>query len=320
MRRVAIIGGETHLGEILALVGTELEVTGTSMPEPLRALAFPGLQVPNLDSPERLLAEIEHDLVALANENDHRFAAVMAALRAGKDVVADKPLCLAMEEQVELERYLADHPERRLLTLLTLRGTPLWAGLREQIREGAIGIPAFTHVRMAVRLKREQRPPWFLDVRRSGGMFLDLLIHGLDQVEWLSGRRIVAVTANTGNVGDPTDPYLRDHAAVYCELDDGTAAMVEGQRLLPDTQNEDYRATVAGSLGVADLRMSPPRLTVTSPAGADAEVQDLPAPVSVVADWLEQGSVVDQAASLRANRLALLATLSAQERRRVEGA
>ena len=38
-----------------------------------------------------------------------------------------------------------------------------------------------------MQLKREERPPWFLDCRRSGGLFLDLLIHGIDQVEWGAG-------------------------------------------------------------------------------------------------------------------------------------
>jgi predicted dehydrogenase len=178
-------------------------------------------------------------------------------------------------------------------------------------------VPAFTHVRMAVQLKRAQRPPWFLDVRRSGGLFLDLLIHGLDQVEWLTGRRIAALTANTGNLGEPADPQLRDHAAVYCELDDGSAALVEGQRMLPGTKGSDYRVTVAGSCGLADLVLAPPSLTVTSPAGAEVAEKDLPSTVSVVADWLAGGSLVGQEASLRANRLALLATVAAQERRRL---
>jgi myo-inositol 2-dehydrogenase/D-chiro-inositol 1-dehydrogenase len=255
--------------------------------------------------------------VAVANENDCKAEAVLAALAAGCDVIADKPLAITRTDQRRIERFLAAHPERRLLMLLTLRGQPLYSRLRDVVREGRLGVPAFTHVRMAVQLKRAQRPPWFLDVRRSGGLFLDLLIHGLDQVEWLTGRRIAALTANTGNLGEPADPQLRDHAAVYCELDDGSAALVEGQRMLPGTKGSDYRVTVAGSCGLADLVLAPPSLTVTSPAGAEVAEKDLPSTVSVVADWLAGGSLVGQEASLRANRLALLATVVAQERRRL---
>ena len=53
-------------------------------------------------------------------------------------------------------------------------------------------------------------------------------------------------------------------------------------------------------------------LTVTTPGGAEVETADLPEPRSVVADWLAGGNLVGQAASLRANRLSILATRSAE--------
>jgi predicted dehydrogenase len=317
MLKVGIIGGETHIGEVTALRGKALEIAGAAVRPDQADWARQQFGCPVFGDYRELLAAGPLDCVAVANENDRKAEVVLASLKAGCDAIVDKPLAITRPEQDRIARFLSGHPGRRLLVLLTLRGQPLWAGLRDLVGRGGIGAPAFTHVRMAVQLKRAQRPPWFLDVRRSGGIFLDLLIHGLDQVEWLTGRRIAALTATTGNLGDPADPHRRDHAAVYCELDDGTAAVVEGQRLLPDTKGSDYRVTVAGSLGVADLAMNPAQLTVTSPAGADRQVRDLPAPVSVVADWIGRGGLVDQAASLRANRLALMATVSAAQRRKV---
>ena len=195
---------------------------------------------------------------------------------------------------------------------------PLWAALRDVVQNGEIGEPAFTHLRMAVRWKRAERPPWFLDVGRSGGLFLDLLIHGLDQIEWVTGRRIVAVTANTGNLGFPDETNLRDHAAVYCELDDGSSAVAEGQRMLPDTKSSDYRVLVAGTKGYADLDQSEGSVLVTSAAGCEQRLDELPEPVSIVKDWLSGGNLVSQAASLRANRLAILATMSANSGQRLK--
>jgi predicted dehydrogenase len=256
--------------------------------------------------------------VAVANENDLKAATVMRALEERCDVVVDKPLALSFEEQDRISAFLGAHLERRLLMLLTLRGMPVWAGLRDIVRGGGVGAPAFCHVRMAVRLKRAERPPWFLDVRRAGGLFLDLLIHGLDQVEWATGSSIVALTATTGNLQDPADEHLRDHAAVFCELADGGSALVEGQRMLPDTRGSDYRMLVAGTAGYADLDMVGGAVKVTSSAGAEVEAARLPEPRSVVADWLAGGDLVDQAASLRANRLAIAATRSAAEGRRLE--
>jgi len=317
MRKVGIIGGETHIHEITQLNGKGLELVGAAVRPDQVEQAQEQFDCPVVTDAMALIDGGRMDLAAIANENDMKAETILAALKAGCDVAVDKPLAITMPEQERIEAVLSANPGRKLLMLLTLRGDPVWAGLREAIRAGRIGTPAFTHVRMAVRLKRAQRPPWFLDVKRSGGVFLDLLIHGLDQVEWLIGRRIVAVTANMGNLGYPEEIDLRDHAAVYCELDDGSAAVVEGQRMLPDTKGNDYRVTVAGTLGCADLWSAEQRLIVTSPEAADVPVEVLPEPVSVVEDWLGGGELIGQATSLRANRLAILATQSAETHERV---
>ncbi|MBI3920370.1 MAG: Gfo/Idh/MocA family oxidoreductase [Armatimonadetes bacterium] len=319
MKKVGIIGGETHIGEVTNLRGGALEVVGAAVREDQTKWATEAFGVPVVTDYRELLVREDVDLVAVANENDLRGKVVLDALLAGKDVVVDKPLAITDDEQDAIEKLLADHAERRLLMLLTLRGNSLYAGLRQVVRRGQIGTPAFTHVRMAVQLKRESRPPWFLDWHRSGGLFLDLLIHGLDQVEWATGKRIVALTANMGNLGEPGEANLHDHAAVYCELEDGSAAVVEGQRMLPPTKGSDYRMTVAGTKGCADLSLAEGKLRVTDPDGEDRPLESLPEAVSVVADWLEGGELVPQSASLRANRLALVATESAITHKRVEG-
>jgi len=318
VKRVVIIGGETHIGEITKLAGAELEIAGVVVRDDQREKAGEDFKAPVYATEDELYAQARPQIAAVANENDCKAATVLRALEEGCDVVVDKPLAITFKEQESIEEFLRANPERRVLMLLTLRGAPLWSGMRQAVQSGAVGAPAFCHVRMAVRLKRAERPPWFLDVRRAGGLFLDLLIHGIDQVEWATGAHIVALTATTGNLGDPADEHLRDHAAVFCELDNGGSALIEGQRMLPDTMGSDYRMLVAGTRGYADLSMAGNTLTVTTPEGAEVETTDLPEPRSVVADWLASGDLVDQTASLRANRLSILATQSAEQGKRLE--
>ncbi len=318
MYRVGIVGGETHIGEVTALAGSRLQIVAAAVRDDQADWASQTFGCPVVSDYRQLLGDSDPDIISVANENDLHAEVILAALAAGKDVICDKPLCLTLDEQDAIEQALAENPDRRVLNLLTLRGQPRWMALRDVVRSGRIGTPAFVHVRMAVRLKRDQRPTWFLDYKRSGGLFLDLLIHGLDQVEWLTGRRIVALSANQGNLSDPAAPDLRDHAAVYCELDDGSAALCEGQRMLPDTKGSDYRVTVAGTDGYADLLMAEDRLIVTDRDAADVQVPEAPDAVSVVADWLDRGSVIPQQASLRANRLAILATLAAEQSARLQ--
>ena len=181
----------------------------------------------------------------------------------------------------------------------------LWAGLEDAATS------------LVDDLLEEIPPARSLSRQATRKAVLDLLIHGIDQVEWITDSRIVALTARTGNLSHPEDTHLRDHASVYCELDSGATAVVEGQRMLPDTKGSDYRVTVAGTLGYADLLQTDNRLIVTTPEAADVPVDELPGPVSLVEDWLRGGDLVPQAASLRANRLALLATRSAAQAERI---
>jgi len=167
--KVGIIGGETHFGEITQLQGKALEIMAAAVrPEQVEwAQETFGCRV--FENTENLLACKDLDLIFVANENDRRAEAIVAVLGAGCDVIVDKPLAITMEQQQQqIESILQRNSRRRLFMLLTLRGSPLYAGLRGILQENEIGSPAFTHVRMAVRLKRKQRPPWFLDVRRSG--------------------------------------------------------------------------------------------------------------------------------------------------------
>ena len=318
MKRVAIIGGETHIGEITQLAGKELEIVGALVREDQKEHATKTFNAPLFDNEDTLYAQAKPEIIAVANENNQKAPVILRALKEGCDLVVDKPLGITMDEHRQVETLLKANPGRKLLMLLTLRGNPLWAGLRNQVQAGAVGVPAFCHVRMAVRLKREQRPPWFLDVRQAGGLFLDLLIHGIDQVEWVTGSKVTALSAVMGNLSDPSDKHLRDHASVFCELDNGGSAVIEGQRMLPDTKGSDYRMHVAGTEGYADLSMADNRLTVTNAAGAETPITDLPQARSVVADWLSGGTLVDQPASLRSNYLSALATEASEKKVRIE--
>lgn len=315
MKRVVVVGGETHAGEVTQLDGVMLEIVGAAVREEQRAEAnriFKRVSTNYLELLDALIPEI----VFVANENDQKAEVIIAALRRGMSVIVDKPLAMTMGEQEEIETLLSERPTCRLLNLLTLRGRPDWRGVRDAVARDAIGTPAFCHVRMAVQLKREQRPPWFLDYRRSGGLFLDLLIHGIDMVEWTMGQKIVAVSAVTGNLGFPEDQWLHDHATVFCELKSGASAVVEGQRMLPATKGSDYRMSIAGSKGVIDLTMGE-NVRITNPSGANQVLAELPEAKSIVADWLQESNLISQDESLRANRLAILAAEAARDHKRV---
>lgn len=317
MNRIGIIGGETHIAEITKLAGTKIEIVGAAVRADQAESVGKELGCPVVSDYNELFDTYRPEIVGIANENNLKAQAILDSLDRGCDVIVDKPLAISAEEQRAIERKLSEKPERKLLNLLTLRAMGHWRALRDRVTAGVLGKPAFMHVRMAVRLKRDQRPPWFLDVRYAGGPILDLLIHGIDQVEWITESRITAITAVMGNLSDPSDEHLRDHAAVFCELASGASAVVEGQRMLPDTKGSDYRVHLAGTFGYADLDHVDKELYITTPEEAEKRIDSLPPDLSLVEQWLDGGDLVTQEESLRANRLSVLATRSADARQRM---
>ena len=316
MKRIGIIGGETHMAEITQLAGSKFEIVGAAARQDQIDTVGSSLGCPVVTDHRELLDSYGPEIVGVANENNLKAEVILDCLDHGCDVIVDKPLAINSEEQSAIEAKV-EESGRKLLNLLTLRGMGHWRGLHDLVAEGKIGTPAFMHVRMAVRLKRDQRPPWFLDVRYAGGPILDLLIHGIDQVEWITGSKITAVTAVMGNLSDPSEKHLRDHAAVFCELSNGSSAVVEGQRMLPDTKGTDYRVHVAGTLGFADLDHGSKYLRMTNPDGDGQKIETFPPDVLVVEQWLDGGDLVTQEESLRANRISVRATEAAVEGRRI---
>jgi len=310
VKKVCIIGGETHIGEIISCLGKGMELLAVCVNDDVYNKFFVKYGIPNYTDDDKMLAENKCDVVGIANENDKKFESVMKCLNNGLDVIVDKPLCITMKEQILLEKK-ADETKRDILMLLTLRGNPPYMAVKRCIDNNIIGAPVFSHIRMSVQLKKEQRPPWFLDVNRSGGLFLDLLIHGIDVLEWITGYKIKSMVSNTGNIGHEQDINLRNHASLFCELSNGGTAVIEGQRMLPSVKGSDYRIMIAGTEGYLDMDMVSGKVVCTNSKGLNIEVT-LPAKVSVVEKWLLKDPIVGTQESLRANRLAVMATEAAQ--------
>ncbi|NDL57449.1 Gfo/Idh/MocA family protein [Phytoactinopolyspora mesophila] len=132
----------------------------------------------------------------------HRVCAE-TALRAGKDVICEKPLARHHDDAVAMAR-LADQEGRQLLPAHVVRFRAEYAAMRAAVHEGRIGVPA------VARYSRTAPFPawssWFADPQESGGVVLDLLIHDLDIAHWVCGEvtEVYAVTSQAQHQGTPT--------------------------------------------------------------------------------------------------------------------
>ena len=149
---------------------------------------------------------------------DRRGPIAVEALRHGKDVVADKPGCVTLEQLEDLERAVAESGRFWSVTFSERFESRCAAKAGELVREGRIGRVVQT---LGLGPHREGdrahlvgaagRPDWFYDRRRTGGILTDIASHQIDQFLWFTGAETAEiVTSAVANYTHPDAPLMQD--------------------------------------------------------------------------------------------------------------
>src|SRR3989449_1003597 len=115
----------------------------------------------------------------------------LAAVRAGKPLLIEKPLALTVADAREMVRAARDAGVT-LMTAQTLRFTPVLARLRDRLAD--VGPLEYLVLTM-----RADRPPhrWLGDPGQAGGgVLLEIGIHLLDLIRFLTGAEAVGAVAD----------------------------------------------------------------------------------------------------------------------------
>jgi len=137
-------------------------------------------------SVKKLLADSSIDVVYISTTNELHHDQVIAAAKAGKHVLCEKPLALNAEDAIEM--VLACRKAGVVMaTNHHLRNAATHRKIRDLIAQGAIGKPLFARVFHAVYL-----PPhlqgWRLDKPNAGGgVILDITVHDVDTLRFTLG-------------------------------------------------------------------------------------------------------------------------------------
>jgi 1,5-anhydro-D-fructose reductase (1,5-anhydro-D-mannitol-forming) len=139
------------------------------------------------DSLDALLADPAVQVVYVSTTNELHHGQVLAAARAGKHVLCEKPLALSVDDALDMVRA-CEAAGVVLATNHHLRNAATHRKLRELIQAGAIGRPLFARVFHAVYL-----PPnlqgWRIDKPGAGGgVVLDITVHDIDTLRFLLTR------------------------------------------------------------------------------------------------------------------------------------
>lgn len=273
-----------------------------------------------------MLQESDADVVAIGDYYARRGALAIEALRAGKHVLSDKPLCTTLDEQTEIER-LSAQSQRSIFLQLDSRGSGAFRAVRETILAGELG--AVTTIRIDAQhpLLWGTRPGWYFEPGKHGGTINDIGIHAFDFVPWMTGLEWKTINAaRSWNAKATEAPHFHDCAQLMATLTNGAGVVADFSYLAPDklgyTLPHYWRLTVHGTRGLAETHLTSETVTVIT--DSDATPQTRPAKTNLTRAYLDEflreiageknaPDALSTDACLRASRLALEAQQRATE-------
>ena len=240
------------------------------------------------ESYEALLQDENVQAVAIGDYYGVRGQRVIQALKAGKHVICDKPVCTSLKELDEIEKLL-NETGLKLGCMLDLRYEPALRHLALMVRKGMLGeikTAAFTGQHP---LNQSVRPGWYFEKGKHGGTFNDIAIHGVDAIGWLTGSPWTkTLYARQWNAFADLAPDFKDCAQCVGELANGANVMADVSYAAPSPVGfrtpAYWRFTLWGTRGFAECRYGDD--TVTLMQTGDAQPAQVKASHPVTADCL----------------------------------
>jgi len=316
--RAVIRGG----GELVSFHAAEPELAARF------ARSFPTAR--RVRDEREILDDASIHLVVSASIPSERAALGVRAMRAGKDVMVDKPGATTLDQLSELRRVQGE--TGRICSIMyserfenpgTVHASALVAG-------GAIGDVIQTVGLGPHRLNAATRPEWFWQRERFGGILCDIASHQFDQfLHFTSSTRADVVAAQVANFHHRERAEFEDFGDVMVQGDGGTG-YIRVDWFTPAGLGTwgDGRLTILGTDGYVEVRRN---IDVAQRAGGnhvylvngagtryiDASATELPYGRQLVDDVLQRTqTAMSQAHCFLATELALRAQAMA---RRVEG-
>ena len=206
--------------------------------------------------------------VAIGSSTDTHADLIIRAAKAGKAIFCEKPVDL------DLTRARACADAVRAAGVICLIGfqrryDPTFAAVKARLAKGDIGRPE-----MLIVTSRDPGPPPLDYIKRSGGIFKDMLIHDFDVFRWIMDDEAATVYATGSCLVDPGLAAAGDvdATAVTIRTRDGRLAQINTMRRA--AYGYDQRFEVIGSKGM--LQAGNHRPTEALLWSADAVAADKP--------------------------------------------
>ena len=244
--KVGLIGtgriGVLHAKNVMQTPGAEL-VYITDVNQQVAKACGEELGVTVSPDHRQMLEDPNIDAIVICSSTDTHAPLIIEAAEAGKHIFCEKPVDFDLDK---IDRALASVQKAgvKLQIGFNRRFDANAMRVKAAIDSGEVGVPHRLHI-----ISRDPAPPPAEYIKRSGGLFLDMMIHDFDMARFLMGCEATEIYTMAGVMIDPEIGSLGDvdTAVVMLKFENGAIATIENSR--KTVYGYDQRLEVFGSEG-----------------------------------------------------------------------
>ncbi|NLE67020.1 MAG: Gfo/Idh/MocA family oxidoreductase [Lentisphaerae bacterium] len=189
--------------------------------------------IPHWCASEKELLRQPLDAVYIATPLNHHCRQVIAAARAGKHILCEKPMAGTLREADRMDAACRDAGIRFMMGFC-MRNNVYHKKARELVQSGALGRMVMGRAELTCWY-----PPipgaWRQDIALGrGGALIDMGNHCLDILEWILGSRITEVAGFQDQLVHAYATPVEDTATTLVRFDNGAHGIVDNYFNVPD--------------------------------------------------------------------------------------
>jgi myo-inositol 2-dehydrogenase/D-chiro-inositol 1-dehydrogenase len=260
MTDVAIFGagriGKIHAGNLVRQPGVKLKYVVD--PDAAAAKALAAQHDASLGTIEGVFADAAIRAVVIASSTDTHADLIERAAHAKKAIFCEKPVDLAYDRAQRCARTVRDAGVPCLIGFQR-RYDPTFSALHARIVAGEIGEPE-----MLVVTSRDPGLPPVDYLKRSGGIFKDMLIHDFDIFRWILADDAATVYAAGSCLVDQAVAGVGDADATAVTIRTKKGRLAQINTIRRAAYGYDQRFEVIGAKGMLQAGIHRPTEVVAS--------------------------------------------------------
>ena len=219
------------------------------------------------------------EVIALMTPNDSHFLFASAAMKAGMDVICDKPMTNTVTEAEELTRIIEETGRIFRLTH-NYTGYPMTRQARAMVEAGEIGEIRLIQVEYVQGGKADESvpdpqgpsAPWRYSTEKGGPSLVmgDIGTHAHNLIRYVTGLEVSEVAAEAGAI--VPGRIIHDYTAALLRMENGARGSYWVTQAAAGVENS-LQFRISGTKGSLEWGQEIPQRLVFKPLGRPAETR-----------------------------------------------